>query len=127
MWKCNTFIVGEEYKIAYKDNDDNLTFEELERYMKKVNYGSKYDQTKIRELHEELDCSNNGKVTLEEFCKAYSYKIENYEVQILECKRRSTEIRHEIMDINTQKQDIARAENMNQFGIMEGSVLIVTV
>jgi hypothetical protein len=31
------------------------------------------------------------------------------------------------MDINTQKQDIGKSERMNQYGIMEGSVLIVTV
>ena len=95
--------------------------------MAKMNQGRRYDKSKIKDLHEEIDLSHDGKVTLHEFCKSYAHRIENYEIKILECKRRSAEIRHEIMDINTQKQEIARAETMNQFGIMEGSVLIVTV
>lgn len=113
--------------MADKDNDDNLTLEELETYMNNMNQGRRYDKSKIEEMHMEIDHSNDGKVTLEEFCKTYAHKIDMYEMKILECKRRSAEIRHEIMDINSQKQDIARAETMNQFGIMEGSVLIVTV
>mmetsp|Transcript_4825 Transcript_4825/g.4074 ORF Transcript_4825/g.4074 Transcript_4825/m.4074 type:complete len:139 (+) Transcript_4825:177-593(+) len=95
--------------------------------MTNINQGRKYDKSKIDALFKEIDSSNNGEISLNEFCTSYALKVESYEMKVLECKRRSTEIRHEITDINTQKQEIARAEIMNQFGIMEGSVLIVTI
>ena len=48
-------------------------------------------------------------------------------MRILECKRKEAGVRSEISDLNIQKRDIAKTEMMNQFGIMEGSVLIATV
>ena len=119
--------MGHEFRLADKDGDNDLKLDELDDYMRKMNQGRKYDKSKIEEMHREIDSSNDGKVTLEEFCKTYAKQIENYELKIRECKDKSTEIRLEIVDINSQKQEIARAETMNQFGIMEGSVLIVTV
>ena len=106
-----------------------MTIEELDVYMKNINQGRKYDKTKVEDLFKQIDSAgdNNGEISLDEFCSSYAKKIEEYEMKVLECKRRSTEIRHEITDINTQKQEIAKAEVMNQFGIMEGSVLILTI
>lgn len=120
--------MAKEYQVADKDHDDNLTIDELEAYMSNINNGNKtYDSTKIRELHRQIDESNDGKVTLDEFCNAFARKIETYELQILESKRLSAEIRYNIEDINNLKQDVARTETINQFGIMDGSVLIVTI
>lgn len=48
-------------------------------------------------------------------------------MQILECKRRKMDIMYQIQDINMQRQELSSREKMNQFGVMEGSVLIVTV
>lgn len=118
---------GQQFARSEKDNDGNLTLEELERYTNKINADRKYDKTVLKKLYKDMDSDGDNRVSIDEFCVAYAKKIEGYEMQILECKRRSTEIRHEITDINTQKQEIAKAETMNQFGIMEGSVLIVTV
>ena len=82
---------------------------------------------KIRKLYTELDYNRDGKVSNEEFWESYATKIDDFEMRILECKRKEAAVRSEISDLNIQKRDIAKTEMMNQFGIMEGSVLIVTV
>ena len=84
-------------------------------------------RNKIRKLYSELDYNRDGKVSNEEFCESYATKIDDFEMRILECKRKEAAVRSEISDLNIQKRDIAKTEMMNQFGIMEGSVLIATV
>lgn len=93
------------FRRADNDGDNRLTLEELERHIHKLNDGRKYDNRKIRHLFRELEKHSRNGVTLEEFCHSYSEKIEEYEVKILECKRRIQEVRHEVLDINQQRQE----------------------
>jgi len=116
-----------EFEQGDIDGDNNLTYDELAHRIAKINQGRKHDTTKMRLLYKEMDTSRDGKVSIDEFWLTYANKIEEYELQIEECKRKSIEIRYEINELNAQKQDVARSESMNQFGIMDGSVLIVTL
>lgn len=119
--------MGTELRTA-DDNDDNaITFQELEDHMRDMNKGNKYDTVKIRKFFKELKGEGRDSVPIDEFCYEYSEKVEDYTLKILECKRKIMELRNEVQLLNTQKQETAKAEKINQFGIMEGSVLIVTI
>lgn len=45
----------------------------------------------------------------------------------MECRNEQIAIQSKLDDMNIQLRDVAKTETLNQFGIMEGSVLIVTV
>jgi hypothetical protein len=117
----------QEFKAADTDKSNDVTFYELQERLAKINRGRTFDISKLRKLFKEMDRSGNGKVDIEEFWETFALKVEEYNTQIDEWDRKILEIRSEISTFNTQKQEVARSEAMNQFGIMEGSVLIVTV
>lgn len=60
-------------------------------------------RNKIRKLFNELDYNRDGRVSNEEFCNAYAAKIDEFEMKILECKRKETAVRSDIEDLNLQK------------------------
>ena len=81
----------------------------------------------MKELFNSLDSNNNKAITIDEFCYAYADKIDQHELSIIECKNKTVGIQSQLQDLNAQKRDVAKTETLNQFGIMEGSVLIVSV
>lgn len=117
----------QEFQAADTDKSNNVTFYELQDRLNKLNRGRTYDISKLRKCFKEMDRTGDGKIDIDEFCEVFAQKVEEYNTQIDEWDRKILEIRSEISNLNAQKQEVARSEAMNQFGIMEGSVLIVTV
>lgn len=121
-------VLQEEFEKGDTNKDGKISLDELQAYVRiSGKKGRIIPPDKVRELFRSLDTNNSGDIDINEFCVSYADKIDQHEQSIIECKNQLVAINSQLKDLNEQKRDVARTELLNQFGIMEGSVLIVTV
>jgi len=115
-----------EFNEIDKDGDKQLTFNEIFEFLSK-RQGSDFDENLCYELFAKMDKNNDSIVTTQEFLWSY---VDAEDIIM----KRIKELRKQIQDKAKQMEECkkkmvqARAvEQMNQHGIMKGSILTVNV
>lgn len=116
----------QEFNEIDKNGDKQLTFEEIHDFLSK-RQGSAFDDNLCHELFAKMDKNQDSIVTTQEFLWSY---VDAEDIIIRRVKELKKQIQDKIKQMEECKKKMVQAravEQMNQYGIMRGSILTVNV
>ncbi|CDW87383.1 c2 domain containing protein [Stylonychia lemnae] len=127
-----------EFKKLDYNNDDTITLNEIVKYLQEkvgdfqiqinVEQGGQDIDTGIaEEIFREIDKDNSGTISLVEFVESYFDQQREIEERVEELNKMIIEDEKKKNEIIEKLKEIQMSEQMNQYGIMVGSVLTATV
>ena len=109
-----------------RDKNNVLTFDEIHDYLSEKQ-GERFDQDLCQDLFARMDRNHDNEVTLEEFVESYIEVEELITRQIRTLNKEIKKSRAEYEDSKEKLKKSEQTERLNSVGIMQGSVLTVTV
>eukprot|EP00347_Sterkiella_histriomuscorum_P014348 403361215 len=116
----------DEFKKLDINNDGSITIEEVVEFLKQKG-GNNVDTRIAEELFIEIDRDQSGRISLNEFVESYFLQQREVEERIEELTKIIQEDQKKRVEIQEKLKEISETEQINQYGIMIGSVLTATV
>jgi len=120
-------ILRQEFARLDLNHDSTLSRDELFSALDELNEGRQFDRGVAVQLYDRMDQNHDGYVTVEEFVKVFmeaedilKQKIEKAEIYLQDFQKQKQEALQKL-------EELKRVEQLNQYGVMVGSVLTVTV
>jgi hypothetical protein len=115
-----------EFDMIDTSGDKRITYDELHTFLSRQS-GANFDHALLQELFDKMDVNRDGHITVDEFIDSY-IEAENLILGRIDL------LRKQIAD-NTRQMEAAKrqeietqaAEQLNEYGIMKGSILTVHV
>jgi hypothetical protein len=115
-----------EFSEIDQNGDKNLTFDEVHQFLSQKSRGS-FDRNLALELFAKMDRNQDSVVTTEEFIWSYVDAERLITQRMNELRRQVAENTKQMEETRRKMIEARESEQLNDFGIMKGSVLTVNV
>lgn len=115
-----------EFDEIDADHDKYLSFEEVHSFLSRRS-GKPFDKQLCQELFAKMDKNSDDAITVEEFIRSYVDAEEMIKGRIDDLKQQINESEAHLAESQKQLAEAERTEEMNEFGVMKGSLLTVQV
>lgn len=115
-----------EFSEIDQNGDKNLTFDEVHQFLSQKARGS-FDRNLALELFAKMDRNQDSVVTTEEFIWSYVDAERLITQRMNELRRQVAENTKQMEETRRKMIEARESEQLNDFGIMKGSVLTVNV
>jgi hypothetical protein len=117
----------DEFQEIDKNHDGKITVDEIIAFLKHKSNGQPVDEVPVEQLFMALDENGDGRIELNEFVEAYFLKQVEDEMRLKELEEMVIEDSEKLEEIKVRLEQVRESEQLNQYGIMEGSPFSVTL